>query len=83
MEMGGHTEDPDDWSGGRLDEHKKMREDQVQLFGRLCCFKPIKVPLLQMIVSQFDSLNPQTSSPNEVEVPINLMINLSVELTTS
>ena len=51
MEMGGHTADADDWSGGRLDEHKKMREDQVQLFGKLCCFKPIKAPLLQMIVS--------------------------------
>jgi len=26
MEMGGHTADADDWSGGRLDEHKAMRD---------------------------------------------------------
>lgn len=26
MEMGGHTEDPDDRSDGRLDEHRALRE---------------------------------------------------------
>jgi len=26
MEMGGHAADPDDYSEGRLDEHKNMRE---------------------------------------------------------
>lgn len=82
MEMGGHTEQCDDWSGGRLDEHKRMRDSQVQVFGRICCFKPMKAHLLQMVVNLFDGLNPQTSKPNDVEVPICMMINLSVELTT-
>lgn len=35
-----------------------------------------------MIVSTFDSLDAQASPANDVEVPICLMINLSVELTT-
>ena len=82
MEMDGHTSDPDDWSGGRLDEHKSMRDAQISVFGRLCCLKPLQQPILQMIVNLFDNLNPNSSPPNDVEVPINLMIILSVELST-
>ena len=29
MDMGGHTADPDDYSDGRLDEQKTMREYQI------------------------------------------------------
>ena len=53
MEMEGHTENPDDWSDGRLDEHKNLREIQLSIFGRLCCFKPLIGPILQVIVDQF------------------------------
>ena len=82
MDMGGYTQDADDWSGGRLDEHRRLREAQMQVFGRICCWKPYKINLLQMIVSLFDGLDPVKSSPSLVEVPICLMINLSVELTS-
>ena len=49
MEMGGHTADPDDYSEGRLDEHKTMREYQIALFSRICVFKPIAPSLIQML----------------------------------
>ena len=42
MDMDGHTESPDDWSDGRLDEHKVLRENQVAIFSRLCGFKPLE-----------------------------------------
>lgn len=58
MEMGGHTQDTDDWSNGRLDEHRRMRDAQMQVLGRVTCFKPMKGALLQMIVSSIDSINP-------------------------
>jgi hypothetical protein len=38
MEMGGHTADPDDYSDGRLDEQKVLRESHYNVFGRICCF---------------------------------------------
>lgn len=41
IEMGGHTPDPDDFSDGRIDEQKTLRELHILAFGRLCCLKPI------------------------------------------
>ena len=60
--MAGHTADPDDWSDGRLDEHKTLRENQVTLFARICNFKPVLQPLLQLIVELFDGLDQNQSS---------------------
>lgn len=36
IEMAGHTENSDDWSDGRLNEHKALREAQILIFARLC-----------------------------------------------
>lgn len=41
MEMKGYSENPDDWSDGRLDEQVNMRAVQTQVFGRICCFQPM------------------------------------------
>lgn len=79
--MAGHTSDPDDWSDGRLDEHKALRESQIALFARICAFKPVTQPLLQMIVQLFDSLDPNQSPASQAEVPLQLMITLGQELS--
>ena len=81
MEMGGHTSDPDDYSSGRLDEHRAMRDLQDQVFGRICCFKPLAETILNLTIDLFSQLNPQSSSPSQVEVPLNLMITIFTELT--
>ena len=61
--MAGHTENSDDWSDGRLNEHKSLREAQILIFARLCNITCINQPLLQMIVQQFEDLEPSSSSP--------------------
>ena len=75
--MAGHTDNSDDWSDGRLNEHKALREAQILIFARLCNINCIKQPLLQMIVQQFENLEPNSSNPTQAEVPLTLMTTLA------
>ena len=78
--MGGHTPEPDDYSEGRLDEQKEMRERQVILMGRLCSLVPFEFEMMQILAGLFDQLDPKTSPQNHAEVPLSLMIVLAQEL---
>ena len=78
--MKGHTADPDDWSDGRLDEQKHMRENQLILFQRICQYKPMESNLIESIRSLFQKIDPQNSKPTEVEVPLLLMTSYAVSL---
>lgn len=49
LDMGGHTAEVEDFTDGRLEEQRAMREAQINLFGRLCVFEPLKMDLLQGI----------------------------------
>ena len=80
ISMGGHTTDPNDWSDGRLDEHKVLRENQNTLLARICNFQPLNQPLMQFIVDLFGQLD-QNSTASQAEVPLQLMIVMGQELT--
>ena len=54
LEMDGHTEKSNDWTDGRLDEIKTIRESQMNLFGRLCNYWPVKMELLAGLANMFD-----------------------------
>ena len=75
--MGGHTADVEDYTDGRLEEQRAMREAQINLFGRLCCFEPLKMNLLQGIAAMFQQLDKDKASPTEAEVPVQLMIAMA------
>ena len=59
IEMGGHTADPDDYSEGRLDEQKEMRERQIVLVARLCSVVPFEFEMMQTLAGLFDQLDPK------------------------
>mmetsp|Transcript_18617 Transcript_18617/g.31842 ORF Transcript_18617/g.31842 Transcript_18617/m.31842 type:complete len:90 (-) Transcript_18617:4-273(-) len=77
IEMAGHTPDPDDYSDGRLDEQRTLRENQLNLLGRLCSFKPIQPPLLNFIAQLFDQTDPNTAEMAAMEIPLQLMTTLA------
>ena len=80
--MGGHTINPDDWSDGRLDEQKVFRESQISLMSRIFQMKQIVMPCLQIIWQLFEGLDPANSKPNDVEVPLQLMVVMAQQMTT-
>lgn len=56
LDMGGHTPNPDDWSDGRLDEQKNMRENQLAYITRLTNIKPMNQPILVMTWNMIEQL---------------------------
>ena len=80
LEMGGHTSNVEDWTDGRCSEQEALRDAQIVMFGRICVYDPLRMPLLQHLAGMFDSIDLKTASPMEAEVPLTLMITLSHEL---
>ena len=81
LEMGGHTGNVNDWTDGRCNEQAAYREVQIGMFGRLCCYKPLRMELLHHIASVFDQLDLQNAAPTVAEVPLTMMVTLSNEIS--
>lgn len=54
-----------------------MREAQINLFGRLCVYEPLKMDLLQGIAGMLQQLDKVKASPCEAEVPVQLLTAVS------
>lgn len=81
IEMGGHTPHPDDWSDGRLDEQKNMRDNQLSFIARIFNVKPLNQPLLIMTWEMIEQLKDPNSDAKIAEVPLKIMTEIGMVLS--